>query len=81
MCRFGTGAWAHGGHPGGGAAGPRGPVPDLHRLKDSDGTSLYDVLKSRDLDPEKIDDAAYNGDLNDFIMGYLRWRARGKKDA
>lgn len=46
-------------------------VEDLHRLKDGDGTSLYDVLKSRDLDPEKIDDAAYTAPLKAFFEVHI----------
>lgn len=46
-------------------------VTDLHRLKDSDGTSLYEVLKQRDLDPQHIEDAAYTAPLKAFFEVHI----------
>ena len=46
-------------------------VTELHRLKDVDGASLYDVLKNRGLDPEKIGDAAYTAPLKAFFEVHI----------
>lgn len=42
-------------------------LADLHAYKDKEGTSLYDILKSRDLDPDHIGEAVYKKPLAAFF--------------
>ena len=44
---------------------------DLHRLKDADGTSLYEALNWRGLDPAHIEDAAYTAPLKAFFEVHI----------
>lgn len=42
-------------------------LDDLHNYKDKEGKSLYDILKSRGLDPDHISDAVYKNPLAAFF--------------
>lgn len=42
-------------------------VNDLHRLVDTQGITLYDVLKGRNLNPDAIESMAYNRPVKAFI--------------
>ena len=41
-------------------------VQDLHRLTDKQGTSLYEVLKGRSLDPDEIEQVEYKRPVKSF---------------
>ena len=41
-------------------------VQDLHRLTDKQGTSLYDVLKGRNLNPDEIEQVEYKRPIKSF---------------
>ena len=41
-------------------------VQDLHRLRDKQGTSLYEVLKGRNLNPDKIEQVEYKRPVKSF---------------
>lgn len=46
-------------------------LEDLHRLKDKQGVTLYEALKGRDLRPDELTSAVYNGPAKSFLEVHI----------